>query len=110
MTDLQTYITAGLTAVVGLFVAWLARKVAKWFAAVARDLSTELREIARIPAEVSALVGAVAALVSELRAVKSRIDQLETAFAALDMTPDHVTMTMLATHHHEHDDQERQDA
>lgn len=105
MTELQqTYLTAAGTAVVGLFAVWLVRRIARGIRNLGANMLTELREIARIPAEVAALVGAVAALVTELRGLKRRMDELETAFAAMDMTPDHVTMTMLAT---QHDDNER---
>lgn len=96
-------VTAAVVAVVGTGAVWLVRRIVRGLRALAENMMTELREIARIPDEVSALVGAVAALVSELQALKRRIDHLETAFAMLDLTPDHVTMSLLATNPHEHD-------
>lgn len=98
--DAGALVWAAVVAVVGAAAVALARRLARRLHAWGETVVTELREIARIPAEVSALVSAVAALVSELHAAKRRLDELETAFAALDLTPDHVTMTMLATDPH----------
>lgn len=110
MTDLQTYLTAAVTALVGLFAVWLVRKIARAMRLLSQTLGTELHEIARIPDEVSGLVSAVAQLVTELRAVKSRIDRLETAFGLLDLAPDHVTMHLRAhPRDRERGDTERQE-
>lgn len=90
-------VTAAVVAVVGAGALWLVRRLVRGVRLLVEAVVTELREIARIPDEIEALVGAVASLVSELHALKRRIDHLETAFAMLDLTPEHVTMTLLAT-------------
>lgn len=90
-------LTAAVVAVVSVGAVWLARRVARALRTFGATLVTELSEIARIPAEVGALVSVVAQLVAELRTLKKRLDRLETAFAALDLTPDHVTLTAMAT-------------